>query len=496
LGTTRLNRSLNQQRELEMDLEETNQSLEALIKAASLAIVALDAQGRVCLWNPAAENIFGWRASEVMGQLPPFLPENPSPEFQERYSRGLQGEPVTGDGECRHRNGIAMDFSFSMSPLFSSQGELTGVMAVLEDITERRQMEEELFKANEKLKVWLYEFGRRNRDISLLNAMGDLLQACHTLEEAYAGIGQYVPRMFPDLSGALFVFNKDKNVLEAVARWGKLKIGSEIFSLDECWALRRGQEHLVQDPGSGLVCGHMAGVSRGYLCIPMTAHGEILGLLLLLRSPQKISPEETLNDSAKRLASTAAKQIALSLANLHLRNSLLEQAIHDPLTGLFNRRYMEEMLHREISRVQRKDAPLGIIMLDIDYFKRLNDSFGHEGGDTLLQALGKFLRSNIRREDIACRFGGEEFILILPEASLEITRKRAEKLRQGVQDLQVAYRDQPLGPVTVSMGVAVFPDHGPQVEELIRAADAALYSAKEGGRNRVAVAAETARESG
>jgi len=465
--------------------------LETLIKSAPLAIVVLDGNGSLLLWNAAAERIFGWRASEVVGQPPPFLLDHPPEDFLEFYRKGLQGEPVQVVGGCRHRNGMAMDISFSMSPLWGPQEELTGVMAVLEDITERRQMEEELFKANEKLKVWVYEFSRRNRDITLLNEMGDLLQACNTLEEAYAGAGQYLPLMFPEGSGALFIYHEKKNVLEEAARWRDFPPGPTVFPQDECWALRKGQELLVKDPASGLLCGHLAGIAAAdYLCVPMVAHAENLGLLLLLKETQESSGEGPLSEAKKRLATTAAKQIALTLANLKLRNTLRLQAIHDPLTGLFNRRYMEETLEREIRRVQRKDAPLGIIMLDLDHFKNFNDSYGHEAGDTLLEALGSFLQANIRQEDIACRYGGEEFLLILPEASLEVTRQRAEKLRQGVQNLQVEYRGQPLGPITVSLGVAVFPDHGDNVEAIIRAADAALYRAKQGGRNRVMAAGE------
>jgi diguanylate cyclase (GGDEF)-like protein/PAS domain S-box-containing protein len=490
-ASTRLGKSLAQQKRTEIDLKEAKQTMETYIKASPLAIMALDTQGCVRLWNPAAESIFGWRAAEIVGQPPPFLPENPSPEFQELYSRGLQGEPVRGGGECLHRNGMVMEFSFSMSPFYGPQDELTGVMAVLEDITERRQMEEELFKANEKLKVWVYEFSRRNRDITLLNEMGDLLQACHTLEEAYAGVGQYMPLMFPDGSGALFVYHEKKNAVEAAVHWGESPPGATAFSRDECWALRKGREHLVQDPGSGLLCGHLAGIAAAsYLCVPIVTHNEDLGLLLLLKKAKESSEEEPLSEAKKRLATTAAKQIALSLANLNLRNSLLQQAIHDPLTGLFNRRYMEETLEREILRVRRKEAPLGIIMLDIDHFKKFNDSCGHEAGDTLLQFLGNFLQANIRQEDIACRYGGEEFILIMPEAPLEVTRLRAEKLRQGVEKLQVEYQGRPLGPVTVSLGVAVFPDHGNNGEALIRAADAALYRGKQGGRNRVMTAGD------
>ena len=491
LASVRLGRSMAKQRGMEVDLQDANQTQEALIKAAPLAIVALDEHGSVRLWNPAAEGIFGWRASEAVGFPPPFLSENLQEEFRELFFRGLRGEPVTGEGECRHKSGLPMNISFSMSPIYKSGDELSGVVAVLEDITERKQAEEELFKANEKLKAWVYEFGHRNRDITLLNEMGDVLQACHTLEEAYAGMKRYAPLMFPDEPGVLFVVNGERKALKAAVVWGDPPHGALEFSPDECWALRMGQEHLVQDLSSGLICGHLAGeVSKNYLCVPLIAHGETLGLLLLLKNRQENPQEVAINEAKQRLATTAAKQVALSLANLNLRNTLQQQAIRDPLTGLFNRRYMEETLRREILRVQRKGAPLGIIMLDLDLFKHFNDSFGHEAGDILLKAVGSLLQTTIRREDIACRYGGEEFILILPEATMETTRERAELIRQGVQLLQVQYQGESLGQITVSLGVAGFPLQGDEGEAIIRAADAAMYQAKQGGRNRVVSAGE------
>jgi diguanylate cyclase (GGDEF)-like protein len=300
--------------------------------------------------------------------------------------------------------------------------------------------------------------------------------------------------MFPEDSGALFILNKEKNVLEAVTHWGKTTPKALVFHPDDCWALRRGQDHLVKDPANELLCGHLENtVTTGSLCVPMIAHGENLGLLLLIKNSREASEDEPRSDSRQRLATTAARQIALTIANLNLKNHLMQQAIRDPLTGLFNRRYMEETLEREIFRVMRKDAPLGIIMADLDHFKKFNDTLGHVAGDVLLQTIGNLLRSNIRREDIACRYGGDEFVLILPEAPLEITQQRAEKLRQEVEKLQLDYRGRTLGQVTISLGVAAFPAHGDQVVAILKAADTALYQAKEGGRNRVETAeAETA----
>jgi diguanylate cyclase (GGDEF)-like protein/PAS domain S-box-containing protein len=492
LAYSRLDQSAAKQEEIAAGLQDANQALDALINAAPLAIVALDAHGSVRLWNPAAESIFGWRATEAIGYPPPFLSEELQKEFRELFSGGLRGDKVSGEGECRHKTGIPMNISFFMSPLYRANNELSGVVIVLEDVTERRQAEGELIKANEKLKAWVFEFGHRNRDITLLNEMGDVLQACHTLDEAYTGVKQYVPQMFPELPGVLFVLNKEKSALEAAAVWGAPPHGALVFAPDECWALRRGQGHLVQDLSAGLTCRHLEGQDfKSCLCVPLVSHTETMGLFMLLKISGETAQEAVLSEPKQRLATTVAKQVALSLANLNLRNNLIDQAIHDPLTGLFNRRYMEETLEREILRVRRKGVPLGIIMVDIDHFKRVNDIFGHEAGDAMLRAVASFIKGCVRREDIACRYGGEEFILIMPEASGEITGERAEQIRQGVERLQVDYDGEILR-ATVSLGVAVYPLDGEQGDAVIKAADAALYRAKEGGRNRVATAGEAA----
>jgi diguanylate cyclase (GGDEF)-like protein/PAS domain S-box-containing protein len=167
---------------------------------------------------------------------------------------------------------------------------------------------------------------------------------------------------------------------------------------------------------------------------------------------------------------------------------LLSQATRDPLTGLYNRRYMEESLERELHRAARQQKPLGVMLVDLDHFKRFNDLHGHLAGDELLRGLGAFLQQNIRANDIACRYGGEEFTLILPDSSLEDTRRRAEELREGVRALVVRYRQELLGGITLSIGVAAYPDHGTSGDELLHEADRALYRAKGAGRNRVAVA--------
>ena len=358
-------------------------------------------------------------------------------------------------------------------------------------VIERKRTEEELLRANAVLTGWLKELEKRSRETTLLHEMSDLLQTCVAAEEAYAIVARIGQQLFPDESGALCVLNASQNLVEAVAVWEESATGERVFAPHECWALRRGQVHVVEDSAPGPLCRHLGEpVPVSCVCVPMMAQGEALGVLCLRSGTRAADTpghpaDARFKENTRRLAVTAAGHIALALANLRLRETLRMQSIRDPLTGLFNRRYMEESLARELRRAARSDRPLGAIMLDLDHFKRFNDTFGHEAGDALLRELGHFLRTRTRREDIACRYGGEEFALILPEACIEATRQRAELLREEFKHLTVPLRGDSVEGLTLSLGVAVFPAHGSTVEDILRAADRALYRAKAEGRDRV-----------
>jgi diguanylate cyclase (GGDEF)-like protein len=190
----------------------------------------------------------------------------------------------------------------------------------------------------------------------------------------------------------------------------------------------------------------------------------------------------------RRLSATFADHLALAIANLRLRDTLQIQSIRDPLTGLFNRRYLEESLEREVARAKRRDSSLGLIMLDLDHFKAFNDTHGHRAGDEALAALGELLDSSVREEDVPCRYGGEEFALILPDAALEDVARRADEIREALATVNLRHAGKELGRVTLSAGVAVYPEHGTTHEDIVLAADRALYAAKDAGRNRVTVA--------
>ncbi len=328
----------------------------------------------------------------------------------------------------------------------------------------------------------------RVNELDLLNRMGELFQACLSLEEAYAVIGRLAPRLFPTEAGAVLALNPARTLMEVVAAWGTRPIDGAVFPAEACWALRNSRPHVVEAARASVLCEHLPSPPpAAYVCTPLVAQGNSLGILYVSSESQGHT-ETVLSEAKQRLADTVAAQVGLGLSNVQLREILRIQSIHDPLTGLYNRRYMAETLEREVHRARRGNNCLGVLMLDIDGFKQQNDAFGHDAGDAILVELAALLQRNLRKEDIACRYGGEEFVLVLPDASMENAGRRAEQMRDAVRRMRVPHKDIILGPVTVSIGVAAFPEHGTDGAGLLKAADMALYEAKKAGRDRVMLA--------
>lgn len=358
------------------------------------------------------------------------------------------------------------------------------------------EMAERLAQVVEGERLNSEALGTRVTDLDLLNELGGALQACLTLEEAYEILGRLLGRLFPRDAGMLFVYSDSRNHLDAVVAWGAgVERHDTVFAPEQCWGLRSGRCHLVEDTRTGVRCAHLRPpLPPAYLCVPLVAQGEALGVLHLgCRAIEGPGAPEATTHATRRLAEAVAAQLALGVANVKLREVLRSQSIRDPLTGLFNRRYMEETLERELRRAVRGRRPIAVLMLDLDRFKHVNDRCGHAAGDALLRGLGALLQDGSRREDVACRYGGEEFVLVLPGTSLEDAGNRAEQLRVAVKSLRVPHEDARLGSVSVSIGVAAYPDHALDTPGLLKAADAALYRAKREGRDRVTVALPAAR---
>ncbi|MFM8296170.1 MAG: diguanylate cyclase, partial [Microcystaceae cyanobacterium] len=362
---------------------------------------------------------------------------------------------------------------------------LTGVDV---DITRRKQFEEELQQVNQALEDRLNELKQRNAEMLLLSGINDYFQSCFTVKEACSVISALAQPLFPDCSGGIFILAPQHNCLERVTFWGNPLCSDDLFIPLDCWALRRGRSHWVGQGQQELFCHHVnhQHLPAESLCIPLVAQGENLGLLYLCTFKPQALPE-----IRQQLAKTVAEQLSLAIANLKLREQLQEQSLHDPLTRLFNRRYLEQFLTKEIARAKRHRHSIGVLMMDIDHFKNVNDSFGHEVGDQVLTTIGTLLKDHIRVSDVVCRYGGEEMTVILPETSLPDAYQKAEFLRQAIAKLRIEYSGQILDSITASVGVACYPDQGEELHQLIHAADKALYHAKAAGRNQVMMATQT-----
>lgn len=350
-----------------------------------------------------------------------------------------------------------------------------------------RRLEQDARRAVDELQDSLFQRDRLSEQRRVLGNYAGLLQSCQTLDEAFALTSDTIEKLLPHAGACCYVLRASQNLAERVACCGTPPVPSaDMLAPGDCWALRRGQPHRTDDRHGHLRCAHLdrdaslAGVWT--LCVPLAAQGHSLGML-------HVSAREGDGqaDGDTEVIETIAEQLSLAMVNLQLRESLRVQSLRDPLTGLFNRRYLEENLGRELQRCARRGLPLSVLMIDIDHFKRFNDEHGHAAGDAMLSRVGQVLASLTRGEDIACRYGGEEFTIVLPEADLEAARQRAEEIREVIAATTVTHLRRSFGPATASIGVAGFPSAGDTPAQLLEVADAALYRAKAEGRNRVLV---------
>jgi diguanylate cyclase (GGDEF)-like protein/PAS domain S-box-containing protein len=465
--------------------EETNWAAAAIVESSADSIMRQSLDNTILSWNKAAEHIYGYTAEEAIGRpVSLIVPPDHREELQRLVERVHLGGSIQSYETVRIRkDGAHIDVALTLSPVQNRKGRIVGVSSIAREITERKLAAAAIRQSHEQLE-------RQTHHLRLLAEIGDMLQASSIPSDACAVAARFAQTLFPASSGALFVYSASRNHLEVVIRWGEPQQNEPDFlAPDECWALRTGRLHLVEDSHTGLLCRHLPEPPPTcYLCAPMIAHGETLGMLHLQmsrhnRASSEPAPPESLEISW--LARTVAERLALALADMNLRETLRAQSICDPLTGWYNRRYMEETLEREIRRAARNKRPLAVIMLDVDNFKEFNDSFGHEAGDVALQNLCQMLRTHVRSEDVACRYGGDEFVLVLPDTSAELAAQRAEEMRSAVGHVEVQYHGQLLRPMTLSFGIATFPADGRTSNHLLRASDIALFRAKTEGRDRV-----------
>ena len=480
---------MTEQKQTVEDLKDSETRYRRLFETAKDGILILDAvSGKITDVNPFLIELLGYSYEEFIGkelwEIGPFKDAVASQaafrELREKKYIRYEELPL----ETRTGEKVAVEF---VSNVYNVNGKKV-IQCNVRDISERKRAKEILHKANEDLSALVIELQKHDNEMKLINRMNDLLQACKTQGEAYQVIELAVGNLFTGQSGGLAILHDSGQYLETFARWGDDPLLQSIFSLDDCWAMRRGQHHEVIDPQTSVVCNHFIRPPKtGYLCLPLVVQGETLGLFFL-DTPSGMTNEHAL--SWRQLAITVGEGIKLSLSNLKLREIMREQSTHDPLTGIFNRRYLNDTLPRELNYARRQNTKTCIVMLDIDHFKQFNDTFGHEAGDLMLRELGRVLRENSRNSDIACRFGGEEFVLVLLDTSQEASRQHLDMICTQVKELQVRNSEQLLGTMTLSVGIVEASEDNLTAEELLIAADKAMYAAKHAGRDRIILFSE------
>ena len=441
----------------------------SLIEASVDPLVTIGVDGRIMDVNAATELATGRSRDELIGSdFSEYFtdPAQARAGYQQVFTQGrVVDYPLT----LQHQSGGRMDVLYNASTFHDSDGRVAGVFAAARDVTEARRTQQELEETN--------------REVLLLSEMSDLLQSCQSVEETLPIIRTSIEELFPGMQGRGFILNPSTGQLDEALAFGGIERDSMTVNAPDCWALRRNTIHEV-NLGNHLnpPCHYLADESRPYLCIPLQAQGQTLGLMHL------IDPEgQTPRGRFVHLARATGDSISLALANVRLRENLQALSTRDPLTGLYNRRFLEEALARELSRAGRNDRTGVVAMLDIDHFKRFNDEFGHDAGDAVLVTVARLLKG-FRDTDLPCRYGGEEFLLVLTDLTMEQARVRMEQFRQEMSRQVTFHNGKALPGITVSIGLAPFPHRGEDGAAVIKHADDALYLAKERGRDRIEIA--------
>jgi len=389
------------------------------------------------------------------------------------------------DETTQHRSQISAITEFVLAGIcFSTLIILFGLL--LRDAIQRGRIAEVATRTNQELSDSVQALQNHSREVQLLSITRDDLQLCTDALQVHRSAAFRFSELLPGTNGSLCIINSSRNMVETVSSWSANDLGpgiAEIFPPETCCGLRSGQLRWRAHGASQIDCSHFIGSTPGcYLCVPLVAHGDTIGVLYI-GCPHEADREivENRTEGIRQLVQLTA----MALASLEMRKKMEHQSIRDGLTGLFNRHFLEIALERELARATRRKGSLAVLMIDIDHFKKLNDQFGHSAGDAVLKEVAHTFSTCVRTEDLVCRYGGEEFTIILPDITSEAAFNRAEVIRKAVANLRTELDNDLYSSITISIGAAIFPQDGQTSELLLRHADAALYRAKREGRNRV-----------
>jgi diguanylate cyclase (GGDEF)-like protein/PAS domain S-box-containing protein len=485
IGGLAIIRDVTDRRLAEEDKRVSEERYRELFDNAYDMVYTHDLTGKITSINKAAERILGFPRVEALEMK---FAQFVAPEHRQAARRMMERQvseemPITQELEFIAKDGSQVSMEV-INRLIFREGKPFGIQGIARDIRERKKSEAALQDANKKLEAWVQELEQRTRDMTLLNEMGDILRACLTTEEIYEVIVRISQEVFPVQGGALFVMGPLRNLVESVAEWRDASQIKPTFTPDECWALRRGRIHWVEDTKTGLLCKHLQSPHpKGYICVPMMAQSEAVGVLHLTHSD-----ESQMSEAKQRLAAAMAERIAMALSNLRLHETLRNQSIRDPLTGLFNRSFMQESLELELRRSARSHNALSVIMITLDGFQNISENYGLDTGEFTLHRTGALLQSNIRKGDIVCRFSGHTFVAVLTQCTHEVGRQRAERFRKLLKTLEIKNNIGKIAPISASLGLVTYPDHGQTVETLMSSAEAAVSRARNNGGDCVVTA--------
>lgn len=458
--------------------------LAALLDAAPEGIFGVGDDGRIRFANSHASTQFGYTADELIGQsIEMLIPDEHRDEHvakRNRYTERPTVRPMGAGLVIRGRRKDGSEFPAEISLNRIERNRKALVLCVVRDVTEQRRIQSELIDANTRLRNGVSELQQRASELRQLARAGELLQSCLDENETEAVVARAVANLLPGAEARISF------LVAASPRESSL-------TLEDCWALRHGQWQWSAPGAAQVRCRHTASESeRDHICVPLVAQGETMGVLHV-NTASAGQALEVMTGPYRQIVHALAAQSALGTANLRLREALRIQATRDPLTGLHNRRHFDESVDRLLSVIDESQAPLSLLIIDLDHFKRFNDLFGHQGGDQVLRSTAATLVAHMRLEDVVCRLGGEEFGVLLPLTSTLEARRIAERIRWSVEDGQRDCDRAQAACVTVSIGVASSGPGANTADALFRKADSALYAAKADGRNRIRVAIETTR---